>query len=51
MHHKCREIIDIVCKTTNGNIRDQLPTKSPIEFEDNSIVMKPWKANLPGAWR
>ena len=33
MHHKWKELIDIVCKTTNGKFNSQ----RPIEFKDNSI--------------
>ena len=33
MHHKWKEIIDIVCKTTNKIIGEQLPTKSPIDLK------------------
>ena len=38
MHQKWKEIIDIVCKTTNGLSEDQLLTKSSIEVKDNSVV-------------
>jgi hypothetical protein len=38
-HHEWKEIIDSVCKTTNGKIiGDQLPTESLIVLEENSNV-------------
>jgi hypothetical protein len=36
VHHKWKETIHIVCKTTYG---DQLPTKSPVELKSNSKVI------------
>ena len=39
MHHKWKEIIDIVCITTIGKfIGDLLLMKSPIELKDNFNV-------------
>ena len=39
MHHKWEKIINsFVCKTTNGKLYGtQLPTKSPLELQDNTI--------------
>ena len=36
MHHKWEELIEFVCKTTNGKPQGQLLTKSPIELTENS---------------
>jgi hypothetical protein len=38
MQHKWEEIIDIVCKNGKKTIEGPLPTKSPIELKDNSII-------------
>ena len=40
MHHRWKEIIDIVCITTFGKfIGDLLPMKSPMELKDNFNVL------------
>ena len=40
MHYKWKEMIDNVCKQPMKNRRDQLPTESRIEIEDNSNALK-----------
>ena len=39
MQYKCKEIIDILWKASNGKSqRNRLPTKSPVELKDISKI-------------
>jgi hypothetical protein len=47
MHHKWKEIIDIVCKKTSGKIiEDELLTKSPKHFKDYSLITSTSSTNV-----
>ena len=46
MHRKWKEVIDLVCKTTNGNHRQPTPKEErSIKLKDDSIM--PWGAIIP----
>ena len=40
IHHKWKEIDDVVCKQPMENYRGPTPTKCPIDLKDNSIPLE-----------
>jgi hypothetical protein len=46
MHHKWKEIIDIVCQKTSGKIEDELLTKSPKHLQDYSLITSTSSTNV-----